>query len=1311
MPHLTLSLLGGFEALLDGQPITAFDTDKTRALLAYLAVEAGHAHRRAELAGLLWPDLPEKKAAHNLSQTLLRLRRALREDVPPVHAARQPFVLCTSQEIRFNPLSDYQLDVARFEELLKARQEHQHVHAPTCHVCLQWLQQAAALYRGDLLAGFSLRDSMPFEEWLLLEQESLHGQALAALAQLAGYYEQHGVHEQVLHHARQLAALEPWHEQAQLQLMRAFALSGQAATALDQYEFYRRTLAAEFGIEPSAEATALYRQIQTGAIRPAREAQAGMRTVGGAAPAAGKERRQITALICGRKAPLDREDPEALYEQLTRCRRHCEGILSRYGGQRGYCQGDECLIYFGYPQTQEDAARRAVHAAQAMIAAQPEDAPIAIGIHTDWMVVSGERASASELVGAAPTLARGCQRLAGPGEVALTTETKRLVHDWFDCETLGHHTWPGLAEPVALYRVSGTRSAQNRLDWFAQAHRLSPYIGREQELAQLDACRIAAQQGRGRVVTLRGEPGIGKSRLVWELKQSMPASVAWLESHCSPYYRNTSLYPVIGLLEQICGFATDDDPHVRRDKVAGALARFDLAHPATVWLLSLLLGLPTEAPAPPTITAEQRERLRELFVALLQRQAAAQPTVLVIEDLHWSDPTTSAWLERSFDALAAVPCLVLLTFRPTFVPAWLPRPHLTPITLGPLSPDQAECMVAHLTGDTTLGDETRRRIVAQTDGIPLFVEELTKSLLEAGVSAPAGSETPRALSEIPATLRDSLLARLDRVGVARETASWAAVLGREFPYAILRAAAPFDEQRLQDDLAVLVAAELIHPQGQARQATYVFKHTLIQEAAYTSLLKRTRQKYHRRIAETLAASFPQIAQTQPEVLAQHYAQAGLPAQAADHWLAAGERATSQGATREARTFFDRALELIEPADHAQRWRALWGREAVLHLLGDQAAQQADVAALLALAETMDDDTRRSRAYLQQARYAAGQDDNQAMLHAAEAAIGAARRAGNVTLEVRALTGKVQALTDSGEHAAAQRAADETIVRAQGIEDEAARNAALGDVAYFYLEAGDLVRGLELMSRAAEAAQQTGDRRKASQCDVNIGFTLAQLGLYAPARATLEAGLALAEATGDRRLQARHTINLGFVHWRSGDRDTARQLVEQALGEFKATGDAYGQAACLAYLGFIREEAEDWDAAAEYLAQARAGFARIGVDSDRIEAQAAAARCALAQGRREEAHRLALEVWDDVCEHGIAALDSPSRVCLHLAAVLAVTGLPDSHVSPHQVREAGYRALMELADKLSNPEWRRSFLENVPANRAIVAWRQRLQEND
>ena len=309
MPHLTLSLLGGFEVLLDGQPITAFGTDKSRALLAYLTMKAGRTHRRAEVAGLLWPELSAKKAAHNLSQTLLRLRHALREDGKPVHAAQQPFLLYTGQDIHFNPLSDYQLDVSRFTDLLKARREHQHPHDQLCQVCLHRLQQAVALYRGNLLAGFSLRDSVPFEEWLLLEQELLHRQVLETLAELVVYYEQRSAHDQVQHYARRLVALEPWHEPAQLQLMRTLAMDGQAGVALDQYESYRRTLATEFGIEPSAEAAALYRQIQTGEIRQVGGAQAGTRSSGGVVQTKSGERRQVTALIRGRKAPLDRNDP------------------------------------------------------------------------------------------------------------------------------------------------------------------------------------------------------------------------------------------------------------------------------------------------------------------------------------------------------------------------------------------------------------------------------------------------------------------------------------------------------------------------------------------------------------------------------------------------------------------------------------------------------------------------------------------------------------------------------------------------------------------------------------------------------------------------------------------------------------------------------------------------------------------------------------------------------------------------------------------------------------------------------------------
>jgi len=1300
MPHLTLSLLGGFEARLDGQPITTFGTDKARALLAYLAIESGRPHRRSALAALLWPELSAKKAAHNLSQTLLRLRQALREDGRPARAAQQPFLLYTSQDIHFNPLSDYQLDVSRFTDLIKARREHQHPDDQICQVCAQRLQQAAALYRGDLLAGFSLRDSVPFEEWLLIEQELRHRQVVEAMAELVVYFEQRRAHDQVQQYARRLAALEPWHGPAQLQLMRALAMDGQAGAALDQYESYRRTLAAEFGIEPSTEAAALYQQIKTGEIQPVGDARVGTHMASGGAQARSDERRQVTALIRGPKAPVAQDDPEALYEEIVRCRQHCEGIFARYGGQRGYCQGDECLIYFGY---QEDAARRAVHAGLALIAARQADRPIAIGVHTDSMVVHHEGAGAPEFIGAAPGVARECQREAGPGELILSSATERLVHGWFDCENLGRRALRGLREPVELHRVKTAPSAQSRLDWFAHAPRLSPFVGRASEMTQLGACLVAAQQGHGRVITLSGEPGIGKSRLLWQWKQSLPASVSWLDAQCSPYYQNTALHPIVRLLAQMCGFVPNDAPPIMRDKMVATLARFDLAQPATVWLYSLLLGLPTEAPTTETITAEQRERMREVFVALVQRQAAVQPVVLVIEDLHWSDPTTIEWLDRSFDALAAAPCLVALTFRSAFIPTWLARAAILPIRLKPLSQEQAQHLVSHLTGHSSLGAEMRQRIVAQTDGVPLFVEEVTKTLLEANAKASEVAESSRAALAIPATLRDSLLARLDSLGAAKQIAQWAAVLGHEFSYAVLHAATPIPEAQLRNDLAQLVAAELISPQGETQQGTYAFRHALIQEAVYASLLTRTRQDYHRRIAETLAAHFLPLVETQPEVLAQHYSQAGLDTEAVEYWLRAGERATAQGATREARIFFDRALARIGPRDDEQRWRALGGRETALFFRGEREAQRADIAAMLELAETRDDDRRRAQAHTRLARYAGSLADYRQQLVAAQAAIAAAGRANASALEAEALTFKVTALMRLGERGTLEQTVEQTLAQAQKTEDDTIQAYAMAAAALYYFEEGDLVRAVQLLSQSLEAARRAQVRHLdlESQYHGHLGFTYAQLGLYTQARDVLEAGLKLADLMGIGRYQAYQMLHLGFVHWRIGDYGTAVRMEEQALQEYLATGDAFGQAACQAHLGFILKDAGHWDAAEAYLMEASAGFARIGVDADRIETQAVAARCALARRRQDEARQLAIEVWHYLVEHGNAGLDSLARVYLCLADVFAAVEMPDAAVSPGTILDAGYRALIAMAGKISRLEWRQSFLENVAENRILI----------
>ncbi|MBI5564789.1 MAG: AAA family ATPase [Chloroflexi bacterium] len=853
MPHLSLSFLGGFEVALDGEPITAFGTDKVRALLAYLAIESARPHRRTELAALLWPDLPDIKAAHNLSQTLLRLRRALREPDARTPSDQPPVLLLTSQTIQFNLRCDHQLDVSRFAELLKARRQHQHPTGETCPVCLHWLHQTVELYRGDLLAGFLVRDSVAFEEWRMVKQEALHSQVVSALDQLVVDHERRAEYDRMQVYARRQTALDPWREEAHLQLMRALALGDQPAAALEQYESYCYILEQELGVQPSAKATALVDQIRSGALKSHRPD----RFVALNGP---NERRQVTALICSRGNLAAHGDPEALYEQLAACEPQCENILARFDGQRAPRHGGECLIYFGYPTSHEDNARRAVDASLALAAAHT--APARIGLHTGMMIVSKRRgtgATDAELVGEVPSLARICRDLAEPGVVLLTEATEQLVRGRFDLKSRGTHTLLGLGRPLIIYEADSASGQLGRPD---QIQHLTPLIGRAAELAQVLTCLDKVRHGQGQTVLVSGQAGIGKSRLMWELKNATLAQrshspLIWLESRCSPYFQNTSLWPIIRLLEQRLGFEEDDSLELKREKLVKTLARYDLTHAAAVWHLALLLGLPDESPIPTTITAEQREGMRVAFVALLQKQAAEQPLALMIEDLHWSDPSTLEWLDRSFDSLTAAPCLVLLTYRPTFTPAWLPRASSNLLTLGPLSVAQTESMVADLAGVGQLRAEIRQRIVHQADGIPLFVEELTKTLLE--------SDEP----DIPATLRDSLMARLDHLGDARQTAQWAAALGREFSYPVLSAVTAFDGQRLHSDLARLVAAELIVPPGRGTHGRYAFKHALVQEAAQASLLKRNYQDFHRRIAETLEARFAQIAETQPEVIAQH----------------------------------------------------------------------------------------------------------------------------------------------------------------------------------------------------------------------------------------------------------------------------------------------------------------------------------------------------------------------------------------------------------------------------------------------------------
>jgi len=1290
MAYLSISLFGGFDATLDGQTISAFGTDKARALLAYLTVELGAAHSRQELAALFWPESPRSKAAHNLSQTLLRLCRALREDEAPATFRRQPFLLVDRHTVQFNALSNYHLDVGAFQELIRAYRQHRHASVEPCRTCLEWLQQAVSLYRGDLLAGFALRDSLSFEEWQLLHQEAFHRQAVEALSVLASYHEGRGEATRVVDYARRLVGLEPWQEQAQIQLMTALAQCGHEAAALEQYVAYSRTLATEFGTAPSAEAAHLYQQILTRQIRG--ENPSAIASKQGAATNAG-ERRQVTALVCGGAVPAGQVDPEDLHTHLLRCSQTCTPILDHWGGQRQPRQGADCLVYFGFPLTYEDAVHRAAQAALALAAAQP----VCVGIHTEMMALTD-----GELVGTVPDLARGCRYLAHPHSIVATAETIRLLTGRFNYHPLGLRSLPGVSGDVFVYRLLSENATRSSLTWSDQTQRLTCLVGREQELGCLTDCLERVRRGQGQVVVLSGEPGVGKSRLVQELAQLDAGACRWCESRCLSSFQNTALYPFVRLFEDIIGIQPDDGPQARQEKLDSILTQLGLAEPATAWLLAIFLGLPTQPPAPETITDDLRERMRLALLLLIGRLAVERPLVLVFEDLHWADPSTLVWLTTSLEVLAAAGCLVLLTHRPGFNPPWCLRQPPLQLHLGPLAPEQVALMVADLAGEAIIPEDVLHNILSRCDGVPFYAESLTHAWLEADDRAWQ--------NEIPVTLRDSLLAQLQRAGPAWQTVGWAATLGREFSFSLLAGIVPYDEKRLRADLGHLAAVGVLHLIGPTPNELYAFKHALIQEAALAALLKHERRSRHQRIAETYITRFQHITETEPELVAEHFDQAGLPTQAADFWLLAGKRATRQGALIEAQAFFERVLNTVDPQDHNCRWQALQGREEVFFLAGNRAAETTDIAALLEMARQDDNQAWLAEALYKHLRYLNAVGDFPGMLAVADDVIRAAHIAGNPDLEARALTSKAVAQTrlDDPE---AQQTAEAALAQAQVAGDGWAIAYATGLVALYHAYAGDFAGSAQLWASVLGMVRCGGDRSLQSRVLSNLGAAYQYLGLFEEATRHLEEGVELCDLIGDRHSHAYNVVNLAGVKLLSGDLEAATQLFDQALTEATAVDDHGLVAGVLWELGSRAVAMGDYDAAVHHLQMARQTFTMSGMTARVMETEALLAKCALAQGRAEEAQQTADQVWRHLQEHGVAAMDEAVSTYLTLASVfehLANSMRAQKHdQTAAAIRRAGYALVVERAAKISNPLWRHSFLYNVPSNRAMVECR--LQE--
>jgi class 3 adenylate cyclase len=641
----------------------------------------------------------------------------------------------------------------------------------------------------------------------------------------------------------------------------------------------------------------------------------------------GGERRQLTVMFCdlvGSTALSEKLDPEELRSLLHAYRTLCGDVISRYDGFVARYVGDGILTYFGWPAAHEDDAERAVRAALEIVhtvkrASSTENLSVRIGIATGPVVV-GEQAGAggeSKLaVGSTPNLAARLQALATTDQIVIAASTRRLVGSAFELTNLGEHDLKGIAEPAHAWQVERALATESRFD----AHRgsdLTPLVGREEELDLLLRRWSQAKDGEGQVVLLSGEPGIGKSRILNALRERLEAEgVRALRFQCSPYYVNSAFWPIIDNFERTLQFSRPETTDAKLDKLEALIVTQNSRPLADVRFIASILSIPCEqryGPLPMTPQKHKDETLRTL-VDLPEAAARKQPSVLLFEDAHWADPTTLEVLDLLIDRVRTVPLLVMLTHRPEFQSRWSEQGHVGALNLSKLTRTQSRDMIFALAGGKALPGTLLGEILTRTDGVPLFVEELTKSILESGELTEAGDHyefagSARAVT-IPATLRDSLMARLDRFMPVKEIAQIGAAIGREFSYELIAAVAPMPRAQLDDSLVRLTESGLAYRRGTPPDATYTFKHALVQDAAYDSLLKSRRQELHAKVARVIEARFPHIQTTEPEVLAHHLTAAGLAAAAIPLWQAAGELASKRMALAEAIAHLRQGLELI-----------------------------------------------------------------------------------------------------------------------------------------------------------------------------------------------------------------------------------------------------------------------------------------------------------------------------------------------------------------------------------------------------------------
>jgi class 3 adenylate cyclase/tetratricopeptide (TPR) repeat protein len=871
----------------------------------------------------------------------------------------------------------------------------------------------------------------------------------------------------------------------------------------------------------------------------------------GTARPAEAERRQLTVLFCdlvGSTALSAKLDPEDLREVITAYQNRCAEVVRQLDGHVAKFMGDGVLAYFGYPRAHEHDAERAVLAGLGLVHAVEElTTPLGqtlasrVGIDTGLVVVGdliGEGAAQEEaVVGDTPNRAARLQALAEPGSVLISNHTKRLLGGAFTCEDLGRQALKGFDRPTGVWQVTGMSAAASRFDARAGAS-LTPFIGRDEEIALLLRRWQQARDGEGQVILLCSEPGIGKSRMLRELREASGAQTV-LRYECSPHHVNSALHPFIDQIERVARHHQERHGGDKLDALEAVLApAFDDVR-AMAPLFAAMLSWETGDRYPPLELTPQRQKKNTIEALALGTAglARAEPLLVLFEDAQWADPTTLEALDAMVDAIAHASILAVITFRPEFAPPWTGRGYVTSHALARLGRRQVASMVEHVTGGHRLPEEVVDEIATKTDGVPLFVEELTKMVIESGMVALRDDAYeligPFSGLSIPSTLHDSLMARLDRLSGVKEVAQTGACIGREFSYRLLSAVSSLSDDQLQDALGQLISAELIFQHGSPPEATYSFKHALVRDAAYESLLRSRRRSMHAEIGRALNSEVGSPAELELDVIAEHFSKGAVWSEAMQFYRRAAEGAGRRHAIKEALTLYDQALATgghLEARETADIFMSIHQARSELYFsIGSFDHSRAENALMLEIARRVGNRERESIALAGMAWAAMWAEDfPSALAHGREAIeIAEAVECQSALGNAHMTTGYVHAVSARLEPAVEELGKTLTICRSAG--DVLRESLALFMSCNIENWRGEFDRAIELASTGASIAREHNLISAFLRNLYAQGLALTGRGSYDQAVTLLTEGLGLAEKIGDEAFLPRYLNGLGWLH--------------------------------------------------------------------------------------------------------------------------------------------------------------------------------------